>query len=384
MNKLLLVCSIAFIGFMSSCSEKLDVQQPQSTVDNTTTARISAVIKTEYPTATNLSVSTIDDKKVYSCDFSVSGVSHESAVSASGQILSVYSSKDITLPEAIVTYLNTTYTGYKLEKAVQGKDASGKTSYKVLIEHNDQKIIILFDDKYAVVATFAEPKNNVSGDKNKVFATKLTDLPANIQSQLTGYEFIGAVVKSNSDNSKKTYFVTAKKDGILYEFTFDNDGKLTKTKTFDPNKKIENKLLKESDLPQVIRDYIKINYKDWKYEQGITLMKDGSIDGYSLVLSKDKKLTLLSFDKDGKFLKAVETPTIQFPKIEDKAITVNDLPQTIKDYLNKTYAGWTLTKGVVTLKDNVTEAYYVYITVGADKYHVYFDKNGKFLLAKRG
>ncbi|PWK23339.1 putative PepSY-like beta-lactamase-inhibitor [Arcicella aurantiaca] len=385
MKKLLFICSMTFVGLLTGCTEKLEtVIDSSQTVDNATTARISAVIKTDYPSATNLSVSTIDDKKVYGCDFSVSGISHEAAVSATGQILSVYhSTDDVTLPDAIKTYLSTTYAGYKLEKVGIGKDASGNTSYKILIQYNDQKITIVFDAKYAVVATFSEPKNNVTGDKNKVFATKLADLPATIQTQLSGYDFIGAVVKTNSEG-KKTYFVTAKKDGILYEFTYDNEGKLIKTVSIDPSKKIEDKSLKENELPQVVKDYLQINYKDWKYEKGVVLMQGGVIDSYSIVISKDKKIALLLFDKDGKFLKVVETPTIQLPKFENKDLIVADLPSVITEYLNKTYAGWTFTKGSVTLKDSSPEAYYVYITVGADKYHVYFDKNGKFLAAKRG
>lgn len=387
MKKLFLIFSIASLGLLNACTEKLEpvAQSSTSSVDATTSARISSSIKTEYPSATNLLISTIDDKKMYGVDFSVNGISHESCVSSSGQILSVYKSSDnVTLPDAIKTYLETTYKGYKLEKVAIGKDANGKASTKVLIEFNDQKITIVFDDKNIVVATFVEPKNNVGGDKNKVFVTKLADLPSNIQSQLTGYEFIGAVVKVNSDNSKKTYFVTAKKDGIIFEFTYDNDGKLVKTNSFDPSKKPENKEVKESDLPQVIQDYIKINYKDWKFEKAAILMKNGVIDSYTVIISKDKKLTLLSFDKDGKFVKAIETPSITLPKIEDKALAVADIPAAIKTYLDKTYAGWTFTKGTVTLKDGVAEIYYVYITVGTDKYHVYFDKDGKFVAAKRG
>jgi Putative beta-lactamase-inhibitor-like, PepSY-like len=387
MKKFLFILSVAFVGFLTSCSEKIETSvTPQNqAVDNATAARLSTVVKTEFPAATNIVVVIIDDKKVYGCDFLVSGVSHECTVSGDGKVLSSYKTSDnIVLPDAIKTYLETTYKGYKLEKSFQGKDAAGKASYKVLIEYNDQRITLVFDDKNAVIATFVEPKNNTGGDKNKVYASKLTDLPTNIQSQLAGYEFIGAIVKTNSDNSKKTYFVSAKKDGIFYEFTFDNDGKLTKTESFDPSKKPVIKELKESDLPQTIKDYLKINYKDWKFEQGTILTKDGKADSYSLILSKDKKLALLLFDKDGKFVKAAEVPKIEFPKIEVKDLTATDIPKVIKDYLTKTYSGWVFNKGNVTLKDGAAEAYYLNITVGTDKYQVYFDKDGKFVLAKRG
>ena len=387
MKKLLFILSIATIGFLNSCTEKIgtEISPTLPTIDAATSARVTTAIKTDFPSATNIVIVVIDDKKTCGVDFTVNGIAHEGCCSSSGQILSVYKTSDnAVVSDAIKAYLETTYKGYKLEKVSVGKDDKGKASTKVLIEFNDQKITLVFDDKNIVVATFTEPKNNVGGDKNKVFVTKLADLPANIQSQLTGYEFIGAVVKINSDNSKKTYFVTAKKDGIFYEFTYDNDGKLVKTDSIDPSKKPENKELKENDLPKVIQDYIKLTYKDWKFEKAAILMKDKVIDSYSVILSKDKKLTLLIFDKDGKFVKVTEIPVIQLPKIEVNDLTVSTIPQVVKDYLTKTYAGWVFIKGNVTLKDGVAEGYYVNITVGTDKYQIFFDKDGKFLLAKRG
>ena len=387
MKKLLFILSMASMALLNACNEKIEpaVNAQPSTPATDVTAKVSAVIKTQFPDASNLKISSIDDNKVFGVEFSHKGDDHESVVSKDGKILCSYNvSKNVVLPDAIKTYLEATYKGHTLKKASQGTDANGKVSYKVQIEYNDQRITMIFDATGAVVGTFSEPKNNVGGDKNKIFITKLVDLPTNIQSQLTGYEFIGAVVKVNSDNSKKTYFVTAKKDGIIYEFTYDNEGKLVKTESFDPSKKPENKEVKQSDLPQVIQDYIKINYKDWKFEKAAILMKNGVIDSYSVVISKDKKLTLLTFDKDGKFLKAVEIPTITLPKIEEKSLALGDIPAAIKTYLDKTYSGWTFTKGSVTLKDGVAELYYVFITVGADKYHVYFDKDGKFFAAKRG
>jgi hypothetical protein len=383
MKKLLFILSIASMALLNACNEKIEpaINSQITTPSTEATAKVSAVIKTQFPDASNLKVSSLDSNKVYGCEFSHKGEDHETVVSKDGKILSDYkTSKDVTLPDAIKAYLEATYKGYKLQKASQGTDANGKVSYKVQIEYNDQRITMIFDATGAVVGTFTEPKSN--GGKCMVFQAKITDLPANVQSQLIGYEFIGACVKTNSDGTK-TYFVLAKKDSIFYELTFDNTGKLIKTETGGQNK-LEDKALKESDLPQVIKDYLKANYADWKFEKGVVIAKNGVTDSYSIVISKDKKLTLLTFDKDGKFVKALEVPTITLPKIEEKALAVGDIPVAIKTYLDKTYTGWTFTKGSVTLKDGVAELYYVYITVGTDKYHVYFDKDGKFFAAKRG
>ena len=383
MKKLLFTLSIASMALLNACNEKIEpaLNSPTATPSADVAAKVSAIINSQFPAASNLKVSTLDSNKVYGCEFSHKGEDHETVVSKDGKILSDYkTSKDVVLLDAMKAYLDATYKGYKLQKASQGTDANGKVSYKVQIEYNDQRITLIFDATGAVVGTFTEPKS--VGGKCMVFQAKLTDLPANIQSQLTGYEFIGACVKTNSDGTK-TYFILAKKDGIFYELTFDNAGKLIKTEVEGP-KKMEDKSLKENDLPQAIKDYLKANYTDWRYEKGVVFTSNGVIDSYSIVIIKDKKITLLTFDKDGKFVKAVETPTVTLPKIEEKTLVVGEIPAVIKTYLDKTYAGWTFTKGTVTLKDGVAELYYVYITVGTDKYHVYFDKNGKFVSAKRG
>lgn len=388
MKKFLFIISIATFGLLNACTEKLDTTitpQTSTTVYNTTAARISSSIQTNFPSATNIIIVVIEDKKTYSANFTVNGTPHECFCSSLGAILSVYKTTDnLTLPDAIKAYLEVTYNGYKLQKVDIGKDAAGKASTKVMIELNDQKITLIFDDKNVIIATFTEPKNNTGGDKNKVFTVLMADLPVSIQSQLTGYVFIGAVVKTNSDNSKKIYFVTAKKDSISYEFTYDSEGKIVKTESFDPNKKPENKEVKENELPLVIQSYIKINYKDWKFEKAAILVKDKSVDSYSIILSKDKKIIILTFDKDGKFIKVTETAVIQLPKIEYKVLIFTDIPLIIKSYLTTTYTGWLFINGNITLKDSVSETYYVNILVGINKYQVVFDKEGKFLLAKRG
>ena len=383
MKKLLFILLIASMALLNACSEKIEpaINSQITTPSSDATAKVSAVINSQFPNASYLKISILEENKVYGCEFSHNGEDHETTVSKDGKILSDYkTSKDVVLPSAIKTYLEATYKGYKLQKASQGTDVNGKVSYKVQIEYNDQRITLIFDATGAVVGTFTEPKSN--NGKCMVFQAKLTDLPANIQLQLSGYEFIEACVKTNSD-ATKTYFVLAKKDGIFYELTFDNTGKLVKTDT-EGSKKMEDKSLKETDLPQVIKDYLKANYGTWKFEKGASFYKSSVLDSYAIVISKDKKLTLLTFDKDGKFLKAIDVPTVNMLKMEEKPLTVGDIPAVIKAYLDKTYTGWIFGKGEITLKNGVAELYYVYITVGTDKYHVYFDKDGKFFAAKRG
>ena len=141
--------------------------------------------------------------------------------------------------------------------------------------------------------------------------------------------------------------------------------------------------MKEIELPQVIKDYLSANYQAWKFEKGVVIVKDTIVDSYTIVVVKEGKFITLSFDGKGKFISVLEPKSPTVPKIEDKSIVANDLPQTIKDYLNKVYVGWIFVKGSVSLKDDVAQAYLVLITFGTDKYYVYFDKDGNFVAAKK-
>ncbi|MBB6002093.1 hypothetical protein [Arcicella rosea] len=391
MKKILFVVALAFTSILTSCEESLDLgqQNQNETTDAASAAKVSAVIKQDYPTATQLVVTTIDSNKVYGCDFLVNGVAHEATVSVAGKILSTYEIKADTtktaLIDAIKLYLETNYKGYKLEKVAIGKDADGKVSYKILIEFNDKKITLLFDATGTILATFIEPKGQKPDPKQspKTYTVVLSELPANIQSQLSGYEFVRALVKTNSDG-KKTYFVVAKIGDVLYEITFDNAGVLKNKNAVKLQvPKLEAKYLKETELPQVIKDYLSANYAAWKFEKGVVLVKDTIIDSYTIVVVKEGKFITLSFDGKGKFISVLEPKSPTVPKIEDKSIVANDLPQAIKDYLNKVYVGWIFVKGSVSLKNDVAQAYLVLITFGTDKYYVYFDKDGNFVAAKK-
>lgn len=393
MKKILFVFAFALTSILTSCKENINLdQQSQSptTTNAAAVAKVSAVIKQDYPTATELLVTTIDSNKVYGCDFSVNGVAHEATVAATGKILSTYTIKADTtktaLIDAIKVYLETNYKGYKLEKVGVGKDANGKDSYKILIAFNDQRITLLFDATGTFVASFTEPKSQKPDPKNapKTYSVSLTDLPANIQSQLSGYEFERAFVKTNADGTK-TYFVSAKIGDVLYELTFDGAGTL-KSKNAIKLKlpKLEVKTLKDSELPKAIKDYLSTNYSGWKYEKGIVILKDTLPDSYTVAISKDGKIATLNFDGSGKFISVLEPKLPTVPKFEEKVIaSANDLPQVIKDYLNKVYVGWVFSKGSITLNNDVAQAYLVVITFGTDKYYVYFDKDGAFIAAKK-
>lgn len=365
----------------------------QIALDNTTNnstvipSAVRMAVSNNYPQAAQVNYSTLSQNTTYGVDLKVNGKSIELTISANGTVLSSFSLSDdttkVSLPANVTTYLNSNYAGYKLERVAVGKDKDGNTLYKVLIEWNDQKVTVVFDANGAFVAEFKEPKRNgqIKGKFRKFYNVTYDQLPATIQTQLTGYTFVRAAVNADS-TANKYYFVLAKKDSVFYEFSYDNAGKLLTTKTYAPEiRKIEDKNLKQSELPANIAAYLSANYASWKYEKGIEIIKNGVVDSYYISLSNDKKLVFLTFDASGNLTKTV-SGELKLPKFEDVKISADALPAAITTYLNTGYAGWTLDKAIAFKIDGVTESYYLHILVGSNKYHLYFDKDGKFLVAK--
>ena len=387
MKKFLLFSALMSAILLASCEPE------QIALDNTTNnstvipSAVRMAVSNNYPQAAQVNYSTLSQNTTYGVDLKVNGKSIELTISANGTVLSSFSLSDdttkVSLPANVTTYLNSNYAGYKLERVAVGKDKDGNTLYKVLIEWNDQKVTVVFDANGAFVAEFKEPKRNgqIKGKFRKFYNVTYDQLPATIQTQLTGYTFVRAAVNADS-TANKYYFVLAKKDSVFYEFSYDNAGKLLTTKTYAPEiRKIEDKNLKQSELPANIAAYLSANYASWKYEKGIEIIKNGVVDSYYISLSNDKKLVFLTFDASGNLTKTV-SGELKLPKFEDVKISADALPAAITTYLNTGYAGWTLDKAIAFKIDGVIESYYLHILVGSNKYHLYFDKDGKFLVAK--
>jgi|GEM_PF-6452342 len=273
MKKLLLICSIACLGLLNACNESkiepIPANQSKSLkllslsdtlglptdgatssspellpTDSATAMTIIYSVVKEYPDARSFYFSSIVDKKIIGLDTYTKDIrtkpilteynnSAEAVASSSGKILSLFSYSGTNLSNGIKTYLETTYPGNGIQQVSTGyaiqQLATGTTTrnlVKVVISLNNQKIMTVFDDRSSVVTTFKEPTNTIGGDKNKIYFAQLTDLPTSIQSQLTGNDFVEAIVKVNSNNSQKMYSVSVKKDGILRKLTFNNNGVL--------------------------------------------------------------------------------------------------------------------------------------------------------------
>jgi hypothetical protein len=90
-------------------------------------------------------------------------------------------------------------------------------------------------------------------------------------------------------------------------------------------------------------------------------------------------------DEMGKVLVSKTIPnTSTTNSTQELPLELKDLPEKAKEYLNKTYPGWTYLKGITTIKEGKVVKYLVAIKVGEILYYVYFDSAGTFLEARKG
>lgn len=137
----------------------------------------------------------------------------------------------------------------------------------------------------------------------------------------------------------------------------------------------------KNDLPQVITNFLATTHgSDFKYIKAAVVLIETN-KNYSIAISKDFTTYDYLFDEKGNVLKSasfgVNAPT---DRIEDKPLSINDLTQKIKDYLNKEFEDeWQFERGLVFSQNGVIQAYNILIIYEKKRYSIQFDGEGKFI-----
>lgn len=445
MKKILLgICLSAM--WLSACQKGDAIVQPDEQIAGVPAVVVQA-IKSEYPSATEIKFSTVEKETVWESSFQYQTQAHEAKIDNKGQILEVYSvAGGVTLPTAIQDYIAKNYAGYRIVVASEGKSGTQK-SFKVLLKNEKEEITLLFDETGKLLAEFkatppaagiTPPKSYpiqkveelpavaaqyikdqgltfgrgivvVEKDGKKTFTvtatkgttiftlvfdeagkllksnsfipppapqivTKITELPAAIVAALQGYTFVKGTITTDRDG-KKTYYIAATKEGRMFEMVFDTNGKLIKSSGTPPT---PQRIQKVTDLPAAIGTAL----QGYVFESGLITFDRNEKKTYTIIAAKDGKRYELIFDNDGKLVKNTLIPSP--PKVEQKAVVATDLPQAIKDYLNKNYVGWQLEKGQLTTINGERSEYLLYLKVGTEKWWVVFDGKGNFKSARKG
>lgn len=211
-------------------------------------------------------------------------------------------------------------------------------------------------------------------------------LPQAVRDALTktyaGYTFVQGV--QGTDRAGALFYaVVIEQGGIRYHLHFDASGALVAGRggKGGPGPKEANETtITQDKLPKAVLDYLTATYAGYTFgmaEQAADAA--GVVLYYEVSITQNGKPINLNFDATGKLLERKGGPGGHGNHGDGTAITQANLPQAVRDYLTKTYAGYTFGRAEqVTTRDGVT-IYAVMITQGGADYFLLFDEKGAFV-----
>ena len=387
--KKLILFAFASTVLLSSCSKE-EAMNPQGfTAINAANVpqAVQSTIQQSFPTA-KVAYSVLQPNALYVADVSTASTESQIVLSNKGTVKEAFTKIDSTaLPASVLTYLANNFPGYDMMHASQ-KTTGTPTGYRVELKYKTDFYAVLFDDKGAYVSQTTGMPGGPKGGKEKgshgpaVTNLALTDLPAAVQTALTGYTFQRAMAKID-DKGVTIYHIHATKAGIEYELDINASGTLLASKEIAAKPEITKADL--TSLPAAITTYLNTNAAGWTLKNAVSISADNVIIHYHVVVSVGGAVQTYMFDKDFKLIQnAGKGPKDNqpLPNFTVAEITQAQIPAAAITYLNTNYAGWTFTKAQTVSADTTVKEYEVFITVAGKNYKVEFDGNGVFQGAK--
>lgn len=374
----------------SACDSVKDLQPQQNLNEAVPQATVNA-IRQAFPEATKIKFSTIEKNKIWQSDFEVKVEPMSAIVNNLGVITETYKvTGEVTLPENIKNYIAANYVGATIKNASQQIGKDGKVEgYKVAIRSREGKeITLIFDATGTLTLLITDDRNGNSPALNppKIYFIEKTQLPDAIKIYLSSkhpdYNCIKAAVIIDGDT--KNYSVVVSKDLTSFEYLFDDKGNVLKSNSFGvnaPPNRIEDKPLTGSDLPATIKIYLDKEFKGWAYEKGISISQNGTLLGYNILITVDKKQFSLQFDATGKLIGKEQVggnSGTNTNKYEIKPIQPKDLPKEITNFLNEKHKEFNYIQ-VSLITEKSVKTYWVTILKGNLTYDYTFDEKGKVL-----
>jgi cation transport regulator ChaB len=354
-------------------------------------------IKQEFPEATQIKFSTLEKDQLWESNFQFKVDRMSAIVNKIGKITETYKlASGVQLPENAKTYINTNFSGATIKNVCQQLAPNNSTviGYKVIVTLTDGKdIAVIFDATGTLIMVASNDRPGPGpiggmGGPPKIYFIEQKDLPEVIKTYLTEkhqtYTFVKAAVSIQGGN--KLYSVVITKDLNTFEYLFDEKGNILRSGTLGldvPSYKLDYRPLLSTDLPKIIKDGLNLNFTEWIYENGVTFLQNGALQGYYILVTSSKKQFSLLFNEQGEFVfgQQVCGPLgASSGKYEIKTIQPKDLPESITNFLSARYQEFTyLQTSLITDKDK--KIYWVAFVKENFAINYSFDDKGKVLSA---
>lgn len=378
----------------TSCSkDDMDTATIQSVNQDQVPAAVVKTVTSTFSNASTIEYSVLATNSLYNADIKTATSATSVVLNHTGKIRE--KANQITqaeLPKTILDYLTGKYPNYTFDNAAKKVDSLNVVKgYRVDLTYQSEKYTNFFDANGGFIAEIKGMKGKSNGmgmgsggkrpdDKPAPAATITeTDLPAAVKTAIAGYTFKSGVLIVNKDGVK-LYHVHLEKDGTVYNFTFDETGKL-KEKSSENAKGATVTKATLATLPEKIKTYLNANAAGWTLKEAISISKDSVIMHYHVVVTVNGSSQTYMFDTN---LNIITNPgkgpkdNHPLPNVVVTELTADKIPAAITTYLNTNYAGWSLTKALSITKDGVLVETEVFFSLGDKKYKAEFDESNNF------
>lgn len=219
------------------------------------------------------------------------------------------------LPAAVTGYIGSNYSGAAFHKAFVLKDTTAAvTGYVVVIYYNNKPVALQFDNTGTFVKVLEQrEKGDLNGtgwhhggrfehrDGRGRDSISLTALSSVITSYFSANYATDTLLKAfrNRDSS----VVVISKNNGLYATVF------TATSSFVSRSELPAKQgmiqsIELTALPSAAASYLSQTYPNYVFEKAFAVSKNGSVQGYVVIIDANNTKYAVAFDAGGNFLKA--------------------------------------------------------------------------------
>jgi hypothetical protein len=278
---------LAFIAIYSSCTKE------KSGADDSTVINANSTIAVEASSRSSSSGDSI---------YILCGSGTRTSISES------------ELSASISAYLTTNYAGYTFKKAFAKKDNTGTvTGYVVVIFYNDKPVGIQFDASGNFVRVLEQrERGDLNGpgfhdggrfrhrDGRCRDTIALNLVPVSILTyMLTNYP-TDTLVRASVNVHDSNYVIISQNNG-LYASVFTSTGVFIKRVAL-PTPAGHCQPIAQSALPLTVQAYLTATYPNYVFEKAFAGYRNGTIQGYVVVINANNTKYAVKFDATGNFV----------------------------------------------------------------------------------
>jgi hypothetical protein len=222
---------------------------------------------------------------------------------------------EASLPESVLSFLNTNYTGFNFQKSFKIKDSAGTIGgYVVIITFNGKPVGLLFDSSGNFQKVLEQREHgDLEGngwhqggrfddrDGKHRDTIALASLPSAISSYMSANYPSDTLIRAYQ-NKDSSILVISKNDGFFANL-FSSAGEFVKRITLTPPSFLLNPpvlvSITQDSLPASDQVYLSTTYPNYVFESGVSVSENNQLKGYMVVIDANNTKYAIWFDADG-------------------------------------------------------------------------------------